>query len=410
MELEAGDPVLQCGFCRTRLHVAGNRPLRYVLPHALDARKVLQEELVYLPFWRFRGLHFRALEGHRIRTSILDTTIPALPGLDPCASLGLRPQIVPLTMIFDHGPGLPGPSLDVRQAVHLAQKRTAALEDKRVLFERYVGEARHLIYAPYLREDRNKDAQGDLRPLFEGGRPLRWEPVASAFGNPRENTRNSMVFLPLICPECAHELPPHPWSVSYLCPGCMNNWLVQGKGLFRIPYKIMSPPGSPAESCFLPFWELRIRIRDMGIQTMAELQQAVMNYRKQPPGWDRMVPRLLIPAFKLNPKAFLKIASALSLSPDLDLEGEKGGQKFRPKDTVEPVRLHITEAAQAVKMVLAFVLQRKRNSLENIASTRIKVMGASLWYLPYTVYGMDLVQVHSGLAVPKQAVMLGRKI
>lgn len=410
VDLAAGDPVLACPYCRTRLYLAPKGPLRYVLPPVPGvelARRI--HRLLYLPFWRFRGLRFRVLDlPPRIEAGLLDTTTQACELGLTSTVLGISPQVAPLALATEgEGRFLPTEQTNAA-ALAMAEGRLAPFEDRHPLFERFVGENQSLIYAPLLLDNdpgprglRLQEAWGEAHVHHLD--PDRQKTLLETIERPQQGSQ--LAFLPLLCPECGNDLPAARGAAALLCPHCARAWWVQGQRFAPLPYAVQAP--SSPDSRLFPFWHTVFRTSQMPLKSRADLSRLAIPYQPVPAGWEYEPCQALLPAFKTHPRLFLRLASLMSLSPH-GLPQRQADPGFQAE--VEPVRLSLTEAAQALKVVLAQLMLRQRRTFPQIRGGRMKLHRAHLVYLPFRHHGAEWVGEQSGIAIPKAAVGWGANL
>ena len=405
VSLEAGDPVLRCSFCRTGLYMVPDQALRYTLPVTGRADGSSGSRLVFLPYWRFRGARYRVLPTGRIETSVLDTTVLSLEGMESSVepSLGIRPQAVRLRLVVDSSELIP-PVVGPKEGLNRIEQRLRPYEDTRASIERLVGENRCLIYAPFLLETTTGRGTFVLRELFGSGaeRPISApEGFSLVEGLARPPAGNKMRFLPLICPECGCGLPELPGAVAMRCDNCSRAWIVRRGEFIRLNCAILPPPGGKGDCSYLPFWHVALRLDGLPIKNRGELRQRVIPYQPVPERWRREPVQLLIPGFHVNPRHFLKVSKRMSLAP-IDLAG--GGRPVTGRIEAEPVRLPLEEAAQAVRVILSHLFARQKRIYPLIPGSRPRLTGFRLLYLPFLHQGQDLVDAWSGQALPGNAL------
>lgn len=408
--LEAGNPLLYCPFCRTNLHMTTDGPLCYMIP-PWNGPRGSGEDIVYVPYWRFRGMHYRVIGRNRIEAAILDTTTGACTGLPVEASLGIRPQAGVLRLVSDTWHMIPHDRPE-RDAIEHIYRRLHTLYDHRDPgIERFVGERKCLVYAPF-RMDTTKGAPGKacrLAPLRDRDIRDTWRSLSDeAVTRIREGFMRVMapdyVFLPLICPECGSDLPALSGAVVYPCCSCSRVWKVSGRRLTPMEYCLCHPPVRITAPFFLPFWRLSMSIDGMPLENRAQLFRLVLPYKTTPAGWDDQPATLFIPAFRLNPRLFLKAARWMSLANMVE-----GSTTALDENT----RLHVAsfpveEAAKAVKIVLAELFKGNARLFGMIKGCRLKVHNALLVFLPFERQARELVDAFSGHAISEAALALGR--
>ncbi|MBI5014042.1 MAG: hypothetical protein HZB55_00930 [Deltaproteobacteria bacterium] len=400
MSLEVGDPVLPCPFCRTSLYLSPGRPLRYRLAAALG---VATEPTFHLPFWRIRGVRYRAAaEPAGVEGNLLDATVPAWQGAPAGANLGVRPQAAHLTLVSGRG-ATPDVSADEAQAV--AEARYDRLEPARALFTRLIGETRSLIEAPFLLEE--GPTGGRLREALPDATSYPLDPPAvqavRALGE-RAPAEEPAPFLPLLCPECGHGLPAASGAAAFLCGQCTRCWRVTAQGL--APLTVFGAPGGSRDARLFPFWHLAFAAEGLPFTSRAELRRWAIPYQPAPTGWEGEPPSLLVPAFKAQPRTFLRTAKAMSIAP---LAAPGALSPGRVLDA-EPVRLPITEAAQALKPVLAHLVETFRRSYPAVAPAKLRITGADLWFLPFEPRGAEWIHASTGFALQATSVRHGARL
>jgi len=409
VELDVGDPVLFCPFCRTGLYLASDGPLCYRLSPAPGSET--NGPLIYLPYWRFRGLRYRVLaDPPEVQGGLLDATVPASDLLPAAANLGVRPQVAPLTLELGEGGAAP-PDRTADAAMRAAEGAVEALHGGRAAFTQLIGEAVCLILAPYHLEQRSGEWQlrealldGATYPVAEAlAVGLRGETPAPGPGAPRPGGKVS--FVPLRCPECGHDLPAEPGSVALLCGHCTRAWWVRGRRLASLPYS--APRAQASGARYFPFWELAFRAEGLPARNRAELRRWVVSYQPVPEGWERQPCVLLLPGFKLQPRTFLRLARAFSLAP---LQIPDAPLPLGEPFAAEAVRLPLEEAAQALQVLLADLVAGNPREFPRVPGLQLRVKRARLLYLPFHRQRDEWVEETTGVALQATAVAHGTRL
>lgn len=404
-QLDVGSPLLVCPFCRTSLYICPNGPLAYYMEP--DRRpKDGAETMVHLPFWRFRGIRFRVRD-NKMRGALLDATTPAVEGLPSGATLGIRPQVAPLTLLSHGRKALPATISD-EHALQQAMTRVKMAEAERPDLERFIGETQCLIHAPFfLRRDRRGE-NGMLEGAWKGA-AQRYKLSVQEFSRlERESRRSpaevSMSFLTLVCPECAGALPAVDSAVALVCTGCLRGWRIAGPEYRPLDYRVLRTADPGPSGRFLPFWQMDMDLEGLPLANRAQMRRALIPYQEAPTSWADDPIRLLVPAFKLNPRVLIRLAGNISLAP-FDRPEETG--EFYQGEQAESVRLPLTEAAQAVKLVLFSLFSRNRNLAPLVPGSSLRIRKARLVFLPFRNQGRDFVEPLSNQSVPAAALRLG---
>jgi len=410
VSLEMGDPLLRCDYCRTSLYMV---PRDGTFRYLLNIPDVSEDTsgLVWLPYWRFRGLRYSVGPGDSIGAHLVDTTVGASRMIPDASSLGISPQAAGTRLATGHA-DMPSPDMDMRSALMAADTRLRTLEDTPALLYRFVGESRSLIYAPFrVIAKPGNTKQAMLRAVW-GNREnfeIRMDRLNEAAGN-SAGRNYSIKFLPLICPECASPLPEKTNALTLHCPNCSTLWGIHAGTFARMEHSFLPLPdtaGAADKISFLPFWNLSLKLKNFPLENRADIRRMLVSWKPVLPQWEQESVPLLVPAFKLNPGLFLRIAASLSIA-DLELQGAKS--PLTGRHVCYPVRLPMEEAAQAVKVILARMFVRHKKLLPHVPGIKLKIKRIRLLFLPFKITDRDLIQCHTGLSINSRAMKLGEKV
>jgi hypothetical protein len=152
---------------------------------------------------------------------------------------------------------------------------------------------------------------------------------------------------------------------------------------------------------------LSFQVRGLPARNRAEFRRWAISYQPAPAGWDRQPCRVLVPGFKLEPRSFIRLARVFTLAPlDVPEKPRLFGEPF----TAESVRLPLSEAAQALRVVLAEFLSRRSGGLGELLGLSPRVKRARLVYLPFQAQGQEWVEEETGTAIPASALELGARL
>ena len=98
--LEEADHLIDCEFCKVKSFLVARDLFRYMLPHKAPENR----ELVYVPYWRFKGMLFSCIEDE-IKKKIIDVSHQGLESGHFPASLGLRSQTLKLRFVTPEAEG-----------------------------------------------------------------------------------------------------------------------------------------------------------------------------------------------------------------------------------------------------------------------------------------------------------------
>jgi hypothetical protein len=405
--MEETDRILQCEYCRNRLYISPLGHLKYFL-----APKQSAPDLFFLPYWRFKGIVFSnatpELEGRIVDSNLLALKLSNVP-----VSLGVRPQVLKLRYA---GPGLKGTFLHPRLPC-----RTLAAGYGGHASGTFIGETVSLIYSPV-------SVRGNLlfdaileRPICRLNEPLSELPPPFPRGslqspplpNGAEETggdfeREDWVkFVATLCPDCGWDLDGEKDTLVLLCRKCGSGWQAGGAGLERIELGVKHPPDRRTPVVYLPFWRFTGRVTGLELKSYADLVRIANLPRVIPSAWEEREPHLWVPAFKIQPHMFLRLAKALTV---LDREPEPDPQAEFPTSPLFPVTLALNEAEAGLEVLIASLLPSHKPVLSTMDKLSFSVTGSSLLYLPFVSRGEELILAEIPISIQKNAVSLGRLI
>lgn len=143
----------------------------------------------------------------------------------------------------------------------------------------------------------------------------------------------------------------------------------------------------------------------MEIESFADF----INKTNQPvvprPQWHERPMSFWIPAFKLRPKIFLRVARQVTIG-QWRLDPEKG----HVAPNLYPVTLPASEARQAVKVTLAASATSPGNIFPFLPQARLRDVKMSLVYLPFADKQHDWMQPETGAVIDKNVLRFGRTL
>jgi len=381
--LDESECIVQCGFCRTRhaLHT-DPFPCYYIEP---GPKMPAATEPLYVPYWRFRGMEFsldKASPGFRV----IDHSCLAVntKGLPP--SLGLRPQARPLKFIGKdtNGVFLP-PEISGKTAL---KQMTGEGEDKI-----YIGETLSLIFMPLFRNS---------NVLCDG---LTGIPVSISVSDlPAEKKApgHQLSFTPCLCPDCGWDLKGRTDSLVIHCSNCTKFWLIRNKKLNRIDTHFSA--SNPDTKILMPFWRLQVEFNLITCSTYADLIKIANIPKAVQEEHKKQLLYFYIPAFKINPKLFLRIVKQMTLAQISSVPAEK-----IPEIEFHPTDLPLDEGAQAVFPALAEMAGHRKETINSLKKEKLKIHAFSLMYISFQESGSEYAQKEMGISLPKNALQKGFK-
>ncbi len=360
-----------------------------MLPHKAPADK----QLVYVPYWRFKGMIFSSLP-QGLKYKFMDASQQALQSEHFPLSLGLRSQAMKLQFVTPDTPGhFIKPLIPYKDVMDLFLKKSnAALNASTLYTQAHIGESISLIYAPFYIDEHVYDAIlnkpvpaiGEPPDItnFEGGRPS-WK----------------IRFVATLCPACGWDLTGARDSLALTCKNCNSVWY-PGKQKFQ-QTRFAHIPGNFEDPVYLPFWRIRAKIEGLALDSYADLIRIANLPKVVQPEWENRAFRLWSPAFKVRPQTFLNLIKNTTLMQP----GNKASSKL-PKSALHPVSLPVSEAIETLKINLSGFIKPQRNLLPRLPEIQVQALSYILVYIPFKRGHHDYVNPDLKLSINRNQLSL----
>jgi DNA-directed RNA polymerase subunit RPC12/RpoP len=383
-ELQETDRLFTCAYCRVKSFLIPKDVFRYVLPDKAPQGT----DLLFFPYWRFKGMLFSCMEDG-VRHRFLDIDHPAAEAPLFPRSVGLRSQALKLRFATADVSGrFILPSLTMDQVVErLAARFTHGLQGS-VFHQARVGEALSLIYSPFYIRQRLYDAVLN-RPISDRRDPV-FDPDTLATGPAQEHIR----FLAAICPHCGADMEGARESLVLACTNCDSLWTGSAGRFKRLAFGHL-PFDVPPARC-LPFWRVEADVSGICLQSYADLIRAANLPRVVRASMETETFRFWTLAFKLRPKAFLSLATRITL-----VQPRQRQASGLPDAPLHPVTLPYAEALETLKVTLADFVKPRRVLLPRLSEVTVSPKRLRLVYVPFEETQHDLVHPGLGLSVNK---------
>jgi ribosomal protein S27AE len=393
IDLEETDHLIICPYCHIKNYLFAQDYFRFLLPH-----RAPEHDIIYTPYMRFKGEVYLC-EAETIDHRIVDltyqgTTLRQLP-----ISLGLRPQAMKMRFVT---PDVSGSflrcSLNPPDVLADVGKRTSLLAPGMIFHRTYIGEAFSLIFLPlFVQGDQVFDAviNRPIAALPEG------EAIALLKGD--EKPAWQITFMATICPRCGGDLDGERDSVVLTCINCDTAWEASEDRFIQVDCGVM--PAKEKEVEYLPFWRITVRDQGLGINTYADFIRITKQPTVMRRSWEDTELSFWIPAFKIQPKVFIRLASQMTI-----LQQDLATEDHIPHKNLYPVTLPKDEAVQSLKVTLASAAMAKKEFFPQLPHVNFAVTKYNLSYLPFRAMGVDLIQEHAGISINKNALKFGRSL
>jgi len=393
VELEETDHLIRCPYCHVNNFLYARDYFRFLLPHKSSGKDIL-----YAPYMRFKGnVYF--CKDTSISHRIVDITRQGADFKELPMSLGLRPQVLKMRFATPKAGGsfLKCP-LKVADMLAKVGRHTSVFGSGDSLHRAYIGEALSVIYLPlFVQKDKVFDAVTD-KPI------AKLPPGEDIFGPAMvDKHRWQMTFVATICPQCGWNLDGQRDSVALTCNNCDTVWEASEGKFIKVGFKAV--PGTSEDSIYLPFWKIAVRDKGLQINSYADFIRLTNQPKVVQKDWENQDMSFWIPAFKIRPAIFLRLARQMTVTQkDFDIGEEV------PKKNLYPVTLPRSEAAQSMKITLASSGLIKKRIFPLLPQVSFTVKESALVYLPFNDTGHEMIQEHMGVTVNKNALEIGRRL
>jgi uncharacterized Zn finger protein len=394
------DRLIQCAFCDVYNYRIGITGSRYVLP-AVSSDEVDENKLIYIPYLRFKGSIFYVRD-NEVKYKIVDTTRLGVDNKVLPASLGLRPQAMKIKPVVSATPGIfMLQSVPVKTVFAHAAMVIDLFNDKSrnmTYHQAFIGETLSRIYQPcYLKDDQLYDAVS--RRVMGQGTILKNHVTKTCLSKVSWEPQ----FITTICPGCGGLLSGEPDSLVLQCKNCQSLWQEHKNKFTPVKWKVVV--SEEREARYLPFWRITFSTKGCVLRSFGDY----LRFTNQPlvvkEEYDMEPLVFWIPAFKINPKAFLQLASQLTAA-----QGRIPPGKSMQVNNDYPVTLDRTEAHQAIKSVLAYTTVSKEKRFPLLSKIQLNEARCELTYLPFIHQTHDLLQEHTFAAIQSAAIRFGRTL
>lgn len=339
---------------------------------------------------------------YKVQTRVIDTSLLATRYSLLPQSLGLRPQTLKMRLI---SPNIKGHFLkqqiqfqDIFSRVEGQKSKITKPHMKASIHRKFIGETVSLICAPYIcRNNMLYDAVVE-RPVRE----LHCDRIEETFEFDH-NEALQVKFVPTLCPHCGWDLKGEKKSCVLFCTNCDSAWEATGTGFKKLDYGVVGV--QDREVLYVPFWKMKVAIEGALLQSYADLIRFTNLPKVVKRGWDEKELFFWSPAFKIQPRLFLRLAKQVTIiQPDAKLENSLNGL------SLFPVMLPAAEAVESVTVILAQTAADKKKFYPKLADIKVSMCEHSIIFLPFFIRANDLIQCQMKFSLNRNALKLGKKI
>jgi hypothetical protein len=393
ISLEETDRLLTCSYCHVKLYLWTPSQFCYCLP----ALKASSENLIFIPYWRFKGVAYSIIP-YEVRQRVLDATLLATAHRMLPATLGIKPQALKLRFASGEIQGtFIKPQMSLQDAVKLIQKQFQVLEGSLLnqppFHREFIGELGSLIFFPvFIRNGEivdgilgrvigpEKDLVLDEAP---SGIPEHWQikPIST------------------LCPNCGNALKGGRESILLFCTSCQIAWNPSSGRLAASKFQVF--PGKQDSSVYLPFWRMRVGVKGIPLKSYADLARVANLPKMIHPEWEGQEVYFWIPAFKVYSSVFLRLSKQMTL-----FQPAEKTEAVLPNAPLHPVTFPEESAAATLKIHLAYLLIKKKDVFPKLHEITIGPVGSTLVFIPFTSIGCELVHPQLRIGLHRQTLSL----
>jgi predicted RNA-binding Zn-ribbon protein involved in translation (DUF1610 family) len=393
--LEETDRMLSCAYCRVRLYLNPQGHPRYFLA----PRGTRSENVLFAPYWRFKGLVF-VMEEKGVTQRLVDSNLLALHSRSFPFSLGVRPQVLRLRFVAS---GIGGKFLrpDSTFQGHFTDRQNiprfqgVTTGTRASPCKAFIGEMVSLIYSPFLARD------GTLFDAILEGPPTPLNPGEPLEDLPLEpDLERQTEFIPMLCPACGWDLEGDKNALVLLCRNCDTAWQALGGSFKNVDIGFI--PKSDEAPFYLPFWRIQAGISETNLNSCGDLVR-LANLPKAVRGrWEEQPLAFWIPAFKVQPQLFLRLAQMFSVS-----QPSREPRKTIPHSPLHTVSLPLSEAVESIKVLITSLAFNRGLILARLATTEVTPDEYSLVYCPFSLRGSELIHPEMQVSISANALKWG---
>jgi hypothetical protein len=393
ISLEETDRLLTCSYCHVKLYLWTPSQFCYCLP----ALKASSENLIFIPYWRFKGVAYSVIP-FEVRNRMLDATLLASSHRMLPATLGIKPQALKLRFASGEIQGtFIKPQMSLQEAVMLIQKQFQVLEGSLLnqppFHREFIGELGSLVFFPvFVRNGAIVD--GILGKVIGPEKDLVLDEAPS--GIPEHWQIRPMSTL---CPNCGNALKGGRESILLFCTICHVAWNPSSGRLVASKFEVV--PGKQDSSVYLPFWRMQVAVKGITLKSYADLARVANLPKMIQSEWEGQEVYFWIPAFRVHPSLFLRLSKQMTL-----FQPAEKTEAALPNAHLHPVTFSEESAAASLKIHLANLLTKKKDIFPRFHEITIEPVESTLVFIPFTSIGCELVHPQLRIGLHRQTLSL----
>jgi hypothetical protein len=146
---------------------------------------------------------------------------------------------------------------------------------------------------------------------------------------------------------------------------------------------------------------MKVAVKGMELRSYADLARAANLPKMIQPGWEEQEIYFWVPGFKVHPSLFLRLSKQMTLFQPVEET-----EATLPTALLHPVTLSEESATSSLKIHLANLLTRKRDTFPKLSEITIESVETTLVFISFTSTGSELVHPQLGIGLQKQTLSL----
>lgn len=393
--LEEANRHFVCPFCRVSICLITKDHFRYYF----EPQQKFADEMIYVPYWRIRGVVFSCDESLEVTSSMVDASQCAFHNEDYPEFLGLRPQALKLRFALpESGMVFTEPPSNVHEELTKIETAIPRQRDQgtplRVFHRSFMSQKVSIVYAPFFIKN---------RALHDGiiGKPIKSLREMPSYHSTPGAVSHWLKVVPGICPECGGDLEGGRDSVIFLCLQCGKAWRLTEDGLVFQPFSILE--GDSGQAVHLPFWRIQADVEGLVLRSRADLVRTANMPIALRQEWESQAFHFWVPAFKVHAPLFLRLARLLTLHQPTPVSA---GQDIL--DSPQPASLSPADAAHCLTVVLASLVAVKKRIWPLLHELSIRPIRSELVYIPFHRQGEEFFNDSLKISVAENSLKYGQ--
>jgi len=386
--LEETDHFLSCSYCRVNLYMMADDFHRYYFPPSTYP----VEECLFVPYWRFRGMHFSVIP-YNVHYAFLDTNFLSAEQRFLPVSMGYRAQALKMKFFSSKiKTCFLEASLNFKDVPSIMLNTSKKEQNLHYFHNVFIGETVSMIYAPvYLKNNLLYDGILD-RAFCE----IPEQALNKLTGIPAKKIRD-IKFISALCPDCGADLAGSRSSIVLICRNCTTAWQPAGCSMEKVEF--YSIPSKEENVINLPFWKMDVDVQGFKFGSYADLVRAANLPKAITPVMEGNKLYFYSPAFNANPKTFLRLCRQFTM-----IQPAEALKEEFPETDLCPVTVNNKDALETIKVTLAHMTVLKRNLFPLLTDIKIIPEKSVLVYIPFKIRGSELIHDKYKFGIQRNAI------